>query len=226
MTGHKVVIFGAGTGAATAHRYLALDSPHDVCAFTVEAPFVKTSSFRGLPVVPFESVAGRYPPDTYRMLVPLGFQRMNGLREEKYLACRERGYQFVSYVSSRVYSLEPLTVGENCFILDSTVFNLDVRIGNNVTIWSANHIGDRTVIEDHVWISSHVTLAGDVTVGRSCFLGTNAAVSNRVRLGPRTFVGSGAVIAQDTAEDSVHLGAASREVKLASDKFLSLLKID
>lgn len=225
MSGSKVVIFGAGAGADTAFRYLSKDSPHEIVGFTVDAPHLKAETLHGLPVVDFAAVTERFPPDEYRMFVALGFQRMNALREEKYLACKARGYSFVSYLNSRHYSLEEVPIGENCFILDSQVFNLDVRIGNNVTIWSANHIGDRSVIEDHVWISSHVTLAGDVTVGASSFVGTNASVSNRVRLGARTFVGTAAAITQDTAPDSVHVAPAMREVKLASTRFLSMLKI-
>jgi sugar O-acyltransferase (sialic acid O-acetyltransferase NeuD family) len=225
VSASRVIIFGAGAGADTAYRHLVKDSAHEVCAFTVEQSFLKAVSLHGLPVVPFESVAERFPPDAHRMFVPLGFQRMNALREEKYLAARALGYRCISYVSSRVFSLEPPVIGDNCFILDHQVLNLDVKIGNNVTMWSANHIGDRSVIEDHVWVSSHVTLAGDVHVGPGCFLGTNASVSNNVRLGARTFVGTGAVITKDTADNSVHLAAASRDVALASDKFLAMLKI-
>src|SRR5258705_7458732 len=102
------------------------------------------------------------------MFVPLGFQQMNRLRASKYLDAKAKGYRFVSYVNSRHYSLEGLTVGENCLILDNQIFNLDVSIGDNVTLWSGNHIGDRTVIGSHVWISSHVTLSGDVRVGDYC----------------------------------------------------------
>ena len=225
MSGSKVVIFGTGRGADTACRYLERDSPHEICGFTVEEAFLTGETFRGRPVVPFETVVERFPPDAFRMFVPLGFQGMNALREEKYLAAKRLGYSFISYLSSRHYALEGVRMGENCFILDSSVFNPDVTIGDNVTIWSANHIGDRSVIEDHVWISSHVTLAGDVTVGRGSFLGTNASVSNHVRIGARTFVGTGAVIARDTAAGSVHVAPASREVKLASDRFLAMLKI-
>lgn len=225
MSGSKVIIFGTGTGADTACRYLERDSPHEICGFTVEQAFLTAPVFRGKPVVPFESVAEQFPPEQYRMFAPLGFQGMNALREEKFLAGKRLGYSFISYLNSRHYSLEGLRMGENCFILDSSVFNPDVTIGDNVTIWSANHVGDRSVIEDHVWISSHVTLAGDVTVGRGSFLGTNASVSNHVRLGARTFVGTGAVITRDTDDHSVHVGPASREVKLASEKFLSMLKI-
>jgi sugar O-acyltransferase (sialic acid O-acetyltransferase NeuD family) len=221
----RVVIFGCGQGADTAFRYLSRDSAHEMCGFTVDAAFKREPSFHGLPVVEYESVTERFPPEAYQMFVPLGFQQMNRLRAAKYLDAKAKGYRFVSYVNSRHYSLEGLTVGENCLILDNQIFNLDVSIGDNVTIWSGNHIGDRTVIGSHVWISSHVTLSGDVRVGDYCFLGVNAAVSNRITLAPRTFVGASVLVARDTAEGSVHVAPSPTVVPMASERFLSMLKI-
>lgn len=224
-TPSKVVVFGAGIAADTAFRYLSQDSPHQICAFAVDAAFVRERTFHGLPVVDFETVTEAFPPADYAMFVPLGFQQMNRLRAAKYLDAKARGYRFISYVHSRHYSLEGVRVGENCFILDSQIFNLDVTIGNNVTMWSGNHIGDRTVIRDHAWLSSHVTLSGDVVVGEFSFLGVNACVSNRVTIGPATFVGANVLIAKDTAENSVHVAPPAKVVAMPSEKFLGLLDI-
>lgn len=221
----RVVIFGCGTGADTAFRYLSRDSEHEICGFTVDAEYRRQSVFHDRPVVDYETVVSSFPPETYHMFVPLGFQQMNRLRAGKYLDAKGKGYRFVSYVSSRNYSLERIPIGENCFILDGQVFNLDVSIGNNVTMWSANHLGDRTVLSDHVWISSHVTLSGDVTVGEGCFLGVNACVSNHVRLGARTFVGANTLISRDTADESVYVAPEARRVDLRSDKFLAMLHV-
>jgi acetyltransferase-like isoleucine patch superfamily enzyme len=221
----RVVIFGSGRGADTAFRYLSRDTPHEICAFAVEAAYINERTFHGLPVVEYESITSRFPPDSFSMFAPLGFQRMNRLRAERYLHAKAHGYGFVSYVSSRLFSLEPPRIGENCFILDSQILNLDVTIGNNVTMWSGNHIGDRTVIEDHAWISSRVSLAGDVVVGQGCFLGVNSSVSNGVRLGARTFVGAQTLIDKNTPADSVFVAQASREVPISSEKFLAMLRV-
>jgi sugar O-acyltransferase (sialic acid O-acetyltransferase NeuD family) len=221
----KVVIFGCGRGADTAYRYLSGDSPHEICGFTVESQFLRERQFHGRPVVPYESVTGDFPPSECYMFVPLGFQEMNGLRAGKYLDAKARGYSFISYVHSNHSSLEPLQIGENCFVLDSQIINLDVVIGNNVTIWSGNHIGDRCVIKDHVWISSHVTLSGDVTVGERSFLGVSSCVSNAVTLGARTFVGANVLISRDTPPDSVYIAPPPKQVDMPSTKFLSMLKL-
>jgi acetyltransferase-like isoleucine patch superfamily enzyme len=186
---------------------------------------VPTSSFHGRPVVDYESVVEHFPPGEYQMFVPLGFQGMNSVRTARYLDAKSKGYRFISYVNSRHYSIEDLKIGENCFILDGQTFNLDVVVGDNVTMWSANHVGDRTVIGSHVWISSHVSLAGDVTVGDYSFLGVNSAVSNGVTLAPRTFVGASALISQSTEDGGVYLAPAVKKVDMKSERFLALLRI-
>jgi sugar O-acyltransferase (sialic acid O-acetyltransferase NeuD family) len=221
----KIVIFGCGKGADTAYRYISRDSPHKVCAFAVDSAYLLQDSFHSLPIVPYETVVDQFPPAEYEMFVPLGFQTMNAVRAARYLDAKLKGYRFISYVHSRAYSLEPLRVGENCFILEHQSFNLDVAIGNNVTIWSGSHIGDRSVVRDHAWISSHVTISGDVVVGEGCFLGVSACVSNGVTLGPRTFVGANTLIARNTAESSVHVAPPSVAVGLSSEKFLAMLRL-
>jgi len=221
----RVVVFGCGRGGDTAFRYLSRDSPHEVCAFTVDAAFARERSFHDRPVVDYESIVERFPPDEFAMFVPLGFQRMNRLRAEKYLDAKGKGYRFISYLNSRHYALEAVPIGENCFILDHQIFNLDVSVGNNVTMWSGNHVGDRTTIGDHVWISSHVTLSGDVRVGDGCFLGVNASVSNGVQLAPRTFVGANVLISSNTKEGDVFVAAAAKGVPMPSEKFVSMLRI-
>jgi sugar O-acyltransferase (sialic acid O-acetyltransferase NeuD family) len=221
----KVVLFGCGVGADTAYRYLSHDSSHEICGFTLDAAFLERTTFNGLPVVEYESVTSRFPPDDYQMFVPLGFQGMNKVRADRYRDAKEKGYRFISYVNSRHYALEPMKIGENCFILDSQIFNLGVEIGDNVTMWSGNHIGDRTRIGSHVWVSSHVSLAGDVVIGDYSFLGVNASVSNRVTVAPRTFVGAGVQISKNTHDGGVYVAAPPNEVPMASDRFLSMLKI-
>jgi sugar O-acyltransferase (sialic acid O-acetyltransferase NeuD family) len=221
----RVILFGCGRGADTAYRYLSRDGAHHVCGFTVDEALRRCDRFHDLPVVSYESVTAHFPPADFEMLVPLGFQQMNWLRAEKYLDAKRKGYRFISYVNQRHYSLEGVQFGENCFILDGQSFNLDVSVGDNVTMWSGNHVGDRTTIGNHVWISSHVTLSGDVAVGDYCFLGINSCVSNNVRLAPRTFVGANVLITQDTVDGGVYVAATSQRIQMTSDRFLSMLKI-
>jgi len=220
----KIVLFGAGRGADVAYRFLTRDSDHEVCGFAPERAFLTQDTFHGLPVVPFEEVEKTFPPAEFQMLVLLGYQSMNALRAEKYAQARRKGYRLTSYVCSDFFRAEDLRVGENCFILDNQSISLDVAIGNNVVMWSSNHVGDLTVIEDHAWISSHVTIAANVTIREGCFVGIGATISNHVTLGKNTFVGANGLITTDTAANSVHVCGESKAIDADSATFMKVLR--
>jgi sugar O-acyltransferase (sialic acid O-acetyltransferase NeuD family) len=221
----RIIIFGIGRGATVATRYFSDDSSHEIIAYTVDDEYADCKEFMGRPVIPFSRIEKEIPPEESRMFVPLGFQRMNALRAEKFAAAKAKGYSLASYVSSRILSWEKPKMGENCFILEGNVFNYDVTIGNNVVMWSANHVGDLSIIEDHVFVSSHVVLSGDVTIGANSFLGVNATISNYVHVGARCYIGANTLIAHDTPPDSVFVaGSTARLEHMDSLRFLQVIK--
>src|SRR5262245_58251784 len=219
----KVVLFGIGRGADVAYRFLTRDSDHEVCAFVLDRQYITHTTFHDLPVVAFEDVEQRFAPSEYQMLILLGYQKMNALRAEKYLAAKRKGYSFISYANSHFYRAEDLSLGENCFILDNQSISLEVKIGNNVVMWSSNHVGDLTTIGDHAWLSSHATIAAEVVVKPYCFIGVGATVGNKVTLGEGTLVGASALVVSDTAEKSVCVAGKSEKVDVDSETFMRVM---
>jgi sugar O-acyltransferase (sialic acid O-acetyltransferase NeuD family) len=201
----KIVIFGAGDIAKLAYFYFKTDSKQEVVAFAVDAKYKKGDQFEGLPLVSFEEVQSKYPASEFKMFVALSYQKMNKLREEKYCAAKEMGYTLVSYISSRCSFLSQFPAGDNCFILEDNTIQPFSRIGNNVTLWSGNHIGHDAVIEDHCFISSHVVISGYVKVSRNCFLGVNSTFRNSITIGKENIIGAGAVIMKDTQDFEVYV---------------------
>ena len=218
----KVILFGTGRGADVAYRFLKRDSDHEICGFATDRRYLQQDTFHDLPVVAFEEVEQRFSPAQHKMMILLGYQRMNALRAEKYLAAKAKGYAFISYVNSQFYRAEDLDIGENCFILDNQSISLDVKIGNNVVMWSSNHIGDLSTIGDHSWLASHVTVAAEVNVRPYCFLGIGATIGNKLKLGQRTFVGANTLVVSDTAENSVNL-SSSEAIDLDSGAFMRVM---
>ena len=212
-----IVMFGIGDIASLAHYYFTKDSPHRVAAFTVDAAFRRDSEFLGLPVVDFETVYTHYPPDRFVMFIAMSYAGMNQVRAGKYRAAQEYGYTLVSYVSSRCSQLTEMPIGQNCFILEDNTIQPFVTIGNDVTLWSGNHIGHHSTIRDHCFITSHVVVSGHVDVGEYSFIGVNATIRNGVRIAPRTLIGAAASIMKDTEPGSVYLGARAQRFAKDSD---------
>src|SRR3712207_5994332 len=97
----RVVVFGTSQWAELAHFYLTHDSPHEVVAFTLDRDYIESGEYKGLPVVPYDEVEKFYPPQEFKMFIPMSFKRMNHVRAERYYDAKGRGYELVSYVSSQ-----------------------------------------------------------------------------------------------------------------------------
>jgi len=212
-----VVIFGVKDSASLAHFYLKHDSPHRVVAFTVHREYLPaTAKFEGLPVIPFEELTDHFSPDRVSAFAPMTHRKMNRLREGVYNELRAKGYQLISYVSSRATLFPGTPVGDNCFILEGNTIQPFVSIGHNTVMWSGNYIGHHATIGNHVFIAAHVAVSGHCRVGDYCFLGLNATVRDQVCLAEGTLVGMGTNIRKSTEPWSLYKADATRASKISS----------
>ena len=165
--------------------------------------------FEGLPLIKVSSLKKKYPATNYSAHVALSYRKFNRIREEKFLLLKGLGYHMASYNCSKSVYWDDLLIGENCLILENQTIQPGVKIGNNVMIWSGNHLGHASIIKDHVYISSHVVISGHCEIGERSFLGVNATLKDFVKLGPETFVTMSATVAQDSPGGDVILAARS-----------------
>lgn len=217
-----LVVFGTGDIAQLAQYYFTTDSNYEVVAFTVDAAYVTASEFGGVPVVPFEELANRYSPERHDLFVALSYSKLNQIRKEKYLAAKALCYHIASYVSSRATMLNDGKVGENCFILEDNTVQPFVNIGNNVTLWSGNHIGHHSTIRDHSFIASHVVVSGGVEIGEQCFIGVNATLRDHIKIGDRCVIGAGTLILADAEAEGVYIGQATERAKVPSTRLRNI----
>lgn len=218
-----LVIFGTAEVADLAHFYFKHDSGCRVVAFTVDDAYVKDACFNGLPVVPFSQLIERFPPATHDMHVALSYVRLNQLREEKYVQAKATGYTLASYVCSKSVTWPDLTIGENCFILENQTIQPTVKIGNNVMIWSGNHLGHGSTIGDHTYIASHVVVSGHCNIGKRCFFGVNSTVKDFTEIGDDCFVAMDASITRNLSSGAVALGSPA-EIFDADDRRAQSIK--
>lgn len=214
----KLVLFGSGDIAELAHYYFSNDSKHEVVAFTLDAEHIDSDTFCGLPVVPFADVQSFFPPDDHALFIALSYSRLNELRKQKFLAAKKKGYTLTSYISSRANVLNDGRIGGNCFILEDNTIQPFVTIGDNVTLWSGNHIGHHSTIHDHTFIASHVVVSGGVVIGESCFLGVNATLRDHITIGSKCVIGAGTLLLGDAEPEGVYVGTKSERSRMPSTR--------
>jgi sugar O-acyltransferase (sialic acid O-acetyltransferase NeuD family) len=200
----KVVIFGTTEMATMSHFYLTHDSPYEVAAFTVDRDFMKEETLFGLPVVPFEDIESLYPPGDYKMFVAILFGRVNKTRAEKYFQAKAKGYDLISYVSSKAITWPGLAVGDNCFISPGSVVDPFVTIGNDVII-AGSLIGHHCTVKDHCFLATHSVLLGRAIIEPYCFLGANSTIRHNIVIGRECIIGAGATITKSTRERAVYI---------------------
>jgi sugar O-acyltransferase (sialic acid O-acetyltransferase NeuD family) len=218
----KVVVFGISQWAELASFYLKHDSPHEVVGFTVDRDYLTASRFQDLPVVPWDQLEQHFPVDVCELFIPISFKKMNRVRAEKYYDAKQRGYKLISYVSSKATTWPGFRCGDNCFIFEDNTIQPFVSIGNNVVMWSGNHIGHHTTINDHVMITSQVVISGCCTIEEYCFFGVNSAVRDEARIARETLVGMGVTIVKDTKECEVYRAPLSQPERIRSNQLRSL----
>lgn len=214
--GSKVVVFGTGSFAQVVHFYLTHDSDNEVVAFTVHEKYRDRDEAFGLPLVGFENIERSFPPDSFKMYVAVGYRNVNQLRARIYEEAKGKGYELVTYVSSRCTHWGDTGMGDNCFIFEDNTIQPFVRIGNDVVIWSGNHIGHHVSIGDHCFISSHVVISGHTVVGPYCFLGVNSTIRDNIEIGKSCIIGAGSVIMKSTKDGEAYVQERTRAHKVQS----------
>lgn len=212
----EIVIFGLGDIAQIANYYFKIDSNFKVVAFTVDREFINDSHFEGLPIIPFDELLPKYPPSKFKLFIAVSYTNLNKVREKKYFESKEMGYELVSYVSSKCTYLTQYEHGDNCFIFEDNTIQPFVEIGNNVTLWSGNHIGHHSIIHDHNFISSHVVVSGHCIINSNSFIGVNSTLGHKVIIGIENIIGAGSIITKSTKDYEVYVPAKTMKLEKSS----------
>ena len=212
----KVVVFGIGKFAEYVSYVINQDSPHEVVAFCAEKDFRPADAVElsGLPIVDFESIEQHYPPEECRMFIAIG---SNAVLKMAFDMAKGKGYQFISYVSSKADSWDNLRLGDNVFVSEGSVAQPCVTIGDN-TIIIISILGHHSNIGKDSLISC-CTLGGNVTVGDNSFIGMTATVRHDTKVGADNIIGMGCIINQDTGDGEVYSEKPTKKRSVSSSRF-------
>ncbi|GAF98922.1 unnamed protein product, partial [marine sediment metagenome] len=148
--------------------------------------------------------------ESYMLFAPMTARKMNKTRQQVYLDGKEKGYKYISYISSKATVFDN-DIGDNCFILEDNTIQPFTTIGNNVVMWSGNHIGHHSVIKDHIFFTSHVVMSGHCTIENNCFFGVNSTIRDYSSIAQGTLLAMDASLtSQKTEPWSVYVGSPAK----------------
>lgn len=222
MKSKKVIIIGVGETAELAYNYFMLDSDYEVVAFAADKEYIETDTCRSKPVVCIDNMIELYSPCDVEAFVAISSTKLNSVRKQMYDRIKSMGYRLASYISSHAYIGQDVNIGENCFILENNTIQSFVQIGDNVTLWSGNHIGHSSIVHNNCFVTSHVVISGFCEIGESCFIGVNSSIANNVKIGDFCLIGLGCIIHKDVESNSIMKMPYAQKQVIPAKKFFGL----
>lgn len=218
----KLIIVGAGAFAEVACEYFTDDSDYDVVGFAAERAHIAESTFCDLPVHALEDIVEQCPPGEHSFFVAITYNELNRLRRRLYDAMVAKGFAPASYVSSRAFVARSAQIGAHCFVMEGNVIQPRVTIGENVVLWSGNHVGHHSTVQDNCFISSHVVISGFCDIGKSTFIGVNATLTNNISIGADCWIGPTCNIIASTQPDEVYRAEKALPAKITAKRFFKV----
>ena len=106
-----------------------------------------------------------------------------------------------------------LRIGAGSIIGQGCILTTDITLGRHVLLNLGCTVGHDAVLEDFCSLMPHANVGGAAHLETGVYLGTNATVIHRVRVGARTIVGAGAVAVRDLPADCTAVGVPARVIR-------------
>lgn len=105
-----------------------------------------------------------------------------------------------------------IEIGKGSIIYPGVIMTVNIKIGNHVIISPKCGIGHDTVIEDYVTLLWNVNVSGAERIRQGATLGSGCTIIQGLEIGKNSFVGAGAVVIRDVAENKTAVGVPSRYI--------------
>lgn len=220
--GRDLVIVGDSSFAQVAYEYFTHQSDYRVAAFAVEPDYMVRDELFGLPVVALPDLPAAFPPSEHDAFAALAYTQLNRLRTRLMRAVADMGYELASFVSPHARVAASASLGRHCFVFEDNVIQPFVTLGENVVLWSGNHIGHHSSIANNCFVSSHVVVAGHCEIGENCFLGVNSTIANNLSVAPDCWIGPAVVISGNTEKGQLFPAAKAVPAKANTYRFFKV----
>lgn len=194
----NIIIFGANDLGRLLKFYLEQDNDQrKVVAFTMDRDYISSSEFCGLPVIAFEDIKAYFPSSEYEIMIAIGNSKMNNLRKDVFLRCKEKGYSLASFYHSSC-SIHSNDIGEGNIFLEYCLVYPFAKIGKGNLLWDHVLISHDCTVGDFNTFSSYADLCGYVTIGNNGYFGKHCIINDYNKIADYTLVGANAYAKKKT----------------------------
>lgn len=216
----KVLLAGNGITAQILSVYLLRDSRYQIGGLVVDDEFVTGGGISGFKAVGLSEVVQTFPPDTFRVIMAMGYNDLNRSREVMFNMLKGMGYVLETFIHPDAYVYTQIPLGEGCVILPGAVIDPHVELGANTMVWSNVTVAHHSEVGAHCWLATGSVVSGQAKVLDNTFLGVNSTVVNEVTVGAFNIVGAAALITRDTKSHSVYLARSGEALRYSSEEYV------
>ena len=222
---NAVVIFGCGPMSQMFTNSIVSNSLYRVNLYVEDKENLSIQNYLGKPVVRLDEISDLTSLSD-KFYVAIGYSDLNYVREKYYKLFKEIGYSPLSYFHLSSQIDLSVKLGEHIWVMEKSVIQCDVIIGNNVVIHIGALIAHHSTIGDNCFIAQGVNICGYVNIGNNCFVGAGAIILNNIVIGDNCVIAAGAIVRKNMASNTMIIGNEESIFPDARNKFnQSLSKI-
>lgn len=114
--------------------------------------------------------------------------------------------QFVTLIYPSVQMLDEMYIGEGSIICAGSILTTNIEIGKHSHLNLNTTVGHDCKLGDYFTTAPAVNISGNVTTGECVYIGTNAAIRQKVNITSDVTVGMGAIVLNDINQSGTYKG--------------------
>lgn len=122
------------------------------------------------------------------------------------------GGNLVNFIHPTV-ELTMTSWGRGNYVQEGVIVQAGVSVGDNSSIHTAAVIGHESTVGNSVFIAHAASVSGSCVIDDGAFIGTNATILPRIRIGKWATIGAGSVVTRDVPDYAVAVGNPARVVR-------------
>jgi len=154
----------------------------------------------------------KFNPLEYEVVVAIGDPQLR----KRLIDRLPHNTKFFSVIHSSVKFLDTtlgIRIGKGCIICPNVILTTNITIGDHCHLNLASTIGHDTRIGDYFTTAPGVKVSGNCVIGDCVYLGTNAAVRERVTIVDNVTVGLSSGVVKDILQPGVYGGVPTKLIK-------------
>ena len=207
----NLLIVGTSITARSIYSYVVDYNLFELLGFVVDKEYKNCDNYCGKPVYTFDALPQWFEKDRDFLFIAMEWDRLNATRRMVYERLKHEGFNLANIISPHAI-IHGDIIGDNCWICDGVIIEVDVKVYEDVMVKSGAKIAHLSTIEPHCFVGANSFLAGGVRLGEQTYVGISATVFNSVNIGKKCLIGACTYVKRHLPDYSV--------IKTKNDEFV------